>query len=249
MRYFLELSFDGTAYHGWQVQKNARGVQEVLTGALSTLLRFPAELTGAGRTDTGVHAEQMYCHFDTEFPIKENSDLIYHLNALLPHDVAVNQLIPVNEKAHARYDAISRTYHYRMHIKKDVFKINKSWFYPHSLKFDLMNEACIRLMDFEDFGCFSKSRTQTKTNLCKVMESVWTISDGEIQFHIRADRFLRNMVRAIVGTMIEIGRGDMDLKSFEEVILSGKRSQAGISVPAHGLYLSAVEYPESIFKI
>jgi tRNA pseudouridine38-40 synthase len=248
MRYFLEFSYDGSAYHGWQIQVNAITVQEVIQKALSTLLRNDIEVIGAGRTDTGVHALHMFCHFDTPESIPDLSSFTYHLNALLPKDIAAKKIREVNEKAHARFDAISRKYVYRIIQQKEAFLVNRAWLYPYSLDLNAMNEASERLKTFSDFSCFSKSGTQTKTNICKVTEATWIMQGSEIVFNIRADRFLRNMVRAIVGTMIDVGRGDMDLAAFEQVIKSGKRSEAGISVPAHALYLAEVEYPSNTFK-
>jgi len=248
MRYFLELSFDGTAYHGWQIQNNALTVQEVLNNALTTLLRKNIEVVGAGRTDTGVHAIMMMAHFDCQNKIKMLKDFIYHLNSLLPRDITVKQIMEVKAESHARFDAVSREYIYKIVRDKDPFLVNKAWLFPHFLDLKLMNKASEVLKSFEDFSCFSKSGTQTKTNLCNVVVAKWYKENETIIFKIKADRFLRNMVRAIVGTMIEIGKNDLDMKGFKKIILSGDRSMAGLSVPAHGLYLSAIEYPNKIFK-
>jgi len=248
MRYFLELSYDGTTYHGWQIQKNAITVQEVLNKSLSTLLRNNIEVMGAGRTDTGVHATMMVAHFDVEKDINGYKDFLYQLNSLLPKDVSANKIMEVKPEGHARFDAIRREYLYKIALKKDPFLINRAWTHLYPIDLNLMNEACNVLKTFNDFSCFAKSGTQTKTNICKIEEAVWYEENGIIIFRIKADRFLRNMVRAIVGTLLEIGKGEMDIEGLKKVIASNDRSQAGTSVPAHGLYLSKIEYPTNIFK-
>lgn len=248
MRYFLDLSFDGSAYHGWQIQANAVTVQEIVNQSLSTLLRTPIEVVGAGRTDTGVHALQLYCHFDSILPIENTETFLYHLNALLPKDIAANSLKEVGLESHARFSAVSRTYIYRIVFNKDPFNLNRAWFYPYHLDIDQMNKACEILKTFNDFSCFSKSNTQTKTNICHIIDAKWQIKNEVLEFSITADRFLRNMVRAIVGTMIEIGRHQLDLAGLEKIIISANRSEAGTSVPAHGLYLQRVNYPEHILN-
>lgn len=249
MRFFLEFSYDGSHYHGWQIQPNATTVQAVLQDALNTVLRTNIEVTGAGRTDTGVHALQMFCHFDLEEEPESGQQLVYQLNSILPKDIAVYNLYPVDAESHSRFDAIVRTYHYHINQRKDPFAVNRSWFLPDELDTDHMNEACEKLKTFSDFSCFAKTGTQTKTNICKITAAQWTrMEEGRLLFVISADRFLRNMVRAIVGTMVEVGRGKMDLSAFEEVIRSGDRSKAGLSVPAHGLYLAEVIYAEELLK-
>lgn len=248
MRYFLELSYAGEAYHGWQIQPNAISVQELLNNALSTVLRKEIEVTGAGRTDTGVHAIQMFCHFDFDNAIEDQGKFLYNLNSILPKDIAVHILRLVTDNSNARFDAVSRTYVYKLISRKDPFMLNRAWYFPFTLNIDKMNEACKILVKHKNFSCFSKSGTQVKTDKCEISLAEWKENGEEIQFTITADRFLRNMVRAIVGTMIEIGKTEMDLSTFEEVLLSGDRSKAGTSVPAHGLYLSKITYPESIFK-
>ncbi len=248
MRYFIELKFDGSNYHGWQIQNNAISVQEVLNQKLSTILRENIEVTGAGRTDTGVHANQMMAHFDVSKAIDDSENLLYQLNSILPKDISLLTMRLVKDEAHARFDALSRQYIYRITSRKDPFENGKAWFFPHKLNLDKMNSAGELLKTFTDFSCFSKSGTQTKTNDCKITEALWHQQDNLMIFTITADRFLRNMVRAIVGTMTEIGQGKLDNDGLEKIILSGDRSKAGLSVPAHGLYLNKIEYPESIYK-
>ena len=247
-RYFIQLNYKGTNYHGWQIQPNATTVQEVLTNAFSTILKENIEITGAGRTDTGVHASYFIAHFDSEKPnLHSDTKLIFKLNSFLPKDIAIQNIQKVNEEAHARFDAKNRTYHYYIHQQKDPFLIESSYFFPQKLNIDLMNKACELLYDFTDFTSFSKLHTDVKTNNCKIIEAIWTKEDYKLTFKIKADRFLRNMVRAIVGTLIDIGKNKITPEDFIEIIESKNRSHAGVSVPAHGLYLSNIEYDQSIF--
>ncbi|WP_262248935.1 tRNA pseudouridine(38-40) synthase TruA [Parapedobacter soli] len=245
-RYFLEIAFDGGAYHGWQVQANALTVQEVLDRALTTLLRQPTATVGCGRTDTGVHARQLFAHFDwvgTALPMDGRS-FIHRLNALLPHDIAAKRLIAVAPDAHARFDAVSRAYEYHAHLRKDPFLHGRSWLLRDVPDVQAMNEAAKLLYGYEDFSCFSKSNTQVHTNICRITHAEWRwVGTDRLVFHISANRFLRNMVRAIVGTLMEIGRGEQPPRHMHTVIQSKDRSVAGASVPACGLYLSAVAYP------
>lgn len=242
MRYFIELAYKGTNYHGWQYQPNASSVQETLNKALSTLLRKEIDVVGAGRTDAGVHAKQIFAHFDLE----ETIDIpfyIHKLNSFLPKDIAILNIHEVHEDAHARFDATKRTYEYHIHTKKNAFESNDSWYYLNNLNVDLMNEACKILFNYFDFECFSKIHTDVNTFNCKIYEAHWQQNGNHLVFTISADRFLRNMVRAIVGTMINIGLEKVTLQDFEKIIESKDRGQAGFSVPAHGLYLTRVEYP------
>lgn len=245
MRFFIELSYNGKAYHGWQDQPNAISVQEVLENALSTLLKEKITIVGAGRTDTGVHAIQMFAHFDTAktFSIEK---LIYNLNSFLPNDIAVQDVFKVNDDAHARFDAISRTYKYRISLGKNVFSFNNTYNFKKDLDLEKMNEASKILFEYSNFKCFSRSNTDVKTYNCNIMEAKWILQQDELVFTIKADRFLRNMVRAIVGTMIEIGTGKMKVEQLHNVIKSKDRSQAGASVPGQALYLTKIEYPKSI---
>lgn len=242
MRRFIQLSYDGAAYHGWQKQPNARSVQQTLQEALSTLLQTDIEVVGAGRTDAGVSARMMVAHFETSKAC-DNEQLVYKLNKLLPHDIAVQRIWEVPDEMHARFSATSRTYHYYIHTRKDPFVRQYSWLVAFPLDFARMNEAASRLPDFEDFTSFSKVNTDTKTNLCNVTEAHWT-QEGENtwRFTITANRFLRNMVRAIVGTLIEVGRGRMTVDEFCQVIEQKNRCSAGDSVPGHALFLVDVSY-------
>ena len=243
-RYFIELAYDGTNYHGWQVQQNAVSVQELLNKALSTLLRQPIDTIGCGRTDTGVHAEEYFAHFDME-TIDHRPWTVdtRGLNALLPHDIAIKRIIPVAPDAHARFDATLRSYEYHIHFEKDPFLNGHSWLLRDRPDLELMNKAAAIIMEYTDFSCFSKSNTQTKTNNCKIAKAGWVQTDKGIVFNISADRFLRNMVRAIVGTLIMVGKGEMQPEDIRGIIESKNRSNAGMSVPAWGLYLTEVKYP------
>ena len=245
LRYFIELSYNGKGYHGWQNQPNAISVQEVLERALSTLLNTPISIMGAGRTDAGVHASQMFAHFDT-VAVFNPQDLVFKLNSFLPNDIAVASIFLVKPESHARFHATSRTYLYRVAVRKNVFAFDASFYVKQVLDLDRMNAASKILLEYKDFQCFSKSKTDVKTYHCDIMKAEWLVKDGEIHFVIQANRFLRNMVRAIVGTLINIGLGKMDAAELHQIIASKNRSEAGFSVPAHGLYLTHIEYPEDI---
>ena len=252
MRYFIQLSYDGTGYHGWQVQPNGVSVQEVLQKALSTLLRQPTEVTGAGRTDAGVHASMMVAHFDwpaahegegcEEMPL-DCTQLTYKLNRLLPPDVAVQAVRPVGPEMHARFSATRRTYHYYIHTHKDPFLRGYSWQVNVPLDFALMNEAAQVLLEYSDFTSFSKTGTDVKTNICQLTEARWEqLKPDEWRFTVSANRFLRNMVRAIVGTLVEVGRHRMTISQMRHAIEAKDRQRAGESVPGHALYLTNIEY-------
>ncbi|MBE8722865.1 tRNA pseudouridine(38-40) synthase TruA [Sphingobacterium pedocola] len=244
-RFFLEIAYDGTAYHGWQMQPNAVSVQEKLDRALQTLLRERVETIGAGRTDTGVHAKQLYVHFDSgNAQLINNPDRFIHsLNAVLPFDISVSRLLEVPPESHARFDASERSYEYHIHFTKDPFLINKSWQLRDRPNVQRMNEAAKLLLGKKDFGCFSKSNTQVFTNICTITEAKWEEIAEKLVFCITADRFLRNMVRAIVGTLLEVGAKGQPISFIKEVLASQDRSRAGTSVPAHGLYLTQIKYP------
>ena len=242
MRFFITLSFDGTNYHGWQIQPNGDSVQQRLQEALSTLLRQPVEVVGAGRTDTGVHARMMVAHFDWEELI-DGKQLAYKLNKFLPQDIAVQEVRLVDEEKHARFSATSRTYHYFIHMRKDPFQQAYSWQVPFKLDFEKMNEAAKVLLEYKDFTSFSKVNTDTKTNLCDVKEAFWEeIAPDRWRFTITANRFLRNMVRAIVGTLVEVGRGRLSPEDVRRIIEAKDRCSAGESVPAKGLFLVDIKY-------
>jgi len=245
LRYFIELSYNGKGYHGWQNQPNAISVQQVLEEALSVLLQAKIETVGAGRTDAGVHATQMFAHFDLESEI-DTPNLVYKLNGFLPKDIAVHQIFKVKEDAHARFDAISRTYHYKISRVKNVFTFDLAYLYQLPLDVEKMNEACKILLEYRDFQCFSKSNTDVKTYNCNIVNANWKAKNNSLTFEITADRFLRNMVRAIVGTMIDIGLGKIEVEDLHDIIISKNRGEAGFSVPAHGLYLEEIMYPKSI---
>ena len=245
MRYFLELSYNGSAYHGWQNQPNATSVQEVIEKALSILLGDDIAIMGAGRTDAGVHAKQMFAHFNTNINFNI-TDLIFKLNSFLPIDIAIHNLFRVKAEAHTRFDALSRTYLYRITLKKNVFTFNNTYYVKQNLDIYKMNEASKILFEYKDFQCFSKSKTEVKTYYCDIMKAEWFFEDDELQFVIKANRFLRNMVRAIVGTIINIGLGKLSIEDLHTIIQSKNRSEAGFSVPAHALYLTNIEYPEDI---
>lgn len=243
-RFFLEIAYDGTLYHGWQIQNNAVSVQQRVNEALAKILRVEVETVGAGRTDTGVHAKQLYVHFDMEAGRITDEDRFLHaLNALLPSDIAARRLRLVHHDAHARFDALERSYEYHIHFEKDPFLIHKSWQLRDYPDVQRMNEAAAFLLGKHDFGCFSKSNTQVFTNICTVTRAQWVEDRGRMVFHVTADRFLRNMVRAIVGTLLDIGLKHKEASSIVAIIQSKDRAKAGTSVPAHGLYLTRVVYP------
>ena len=242
MRYFITFSYDGTAYHGWQIQPHSLSVQEELQKAMSILLRKPMEVVGAGRTDTGVHARKMVAHFDYDEEV-DCPQLVYKLNKLLPRDIAVQQVEPVAEDMHARFSAKSRTYHYYVHLDKNPFLRSYSWQVYGNPDFELMNRAAAVLMEYTDFTSFSKVNTDTKTNDCTITEAHWDrVGDGQWRFTITANRFLRNMVRAIVGTLMEVGRGRMTIEQLRNVVDAKDRCRAGDSVPGNALFLVDVKY-------
>jgi len=245
LRYFIELSYNGKDYHGWQNQPDAISVQEVLENALTIILKDKIAIVGAGRTDTGVHALQMFAHFDSEIVFNEE-ELVFKLNSFLPKDIAIHDIFKVKTETHARFDAVSRTYKYRVAFKKNAFNFESAYFFTKDLDLDKMNEAAKILFKYKDFQCFSKTNTDVKTYNCEIMEAEWQLIGDELHFTVKADRFLRNMVRAIVGTMINIGIGKMKISDLHAIIKSKDRSEAGYSVPAHALYLIEVEYPKDI---
>lgn len=247
-RYFIYLSFDGTNYHGWQIQPNGASVQETLMKALSTFLRREIEVVGAGRTDAGVHARLMVAHFDFDTEL-DGEVVTDKLNRLLPPDIAVYGVRRVKPEAHARFDATSRTYKYYIHTRKDPFRRGYSWRIFQPLDFERMNEAAQTLFDYTDFTSFSKLHTDVKTNNCRIYKAGWEREGDVWVFTIQADRFLRNMVRAIVGTLLEVGRGKLTVDGFRQVIEAKDRGRAGTSAPGHALYLVDVTYPEELFQL
>ncbi|QKJ63136.1 tRNA pseudouridine(38-40) synthase TruA [Flavobacterium sp. M31R6] len=241
MRYFIKLAYNGTHYHGWQYQPNAASVQETMNKAFSIILNTEINLMGAGRTDTGVHAKEMYAHFDLETPF-DIPNIIHKLNSFLPKDIVIYDVFPVADEAHTRFDATKRTYEYHINTFKDAFLQEQSWHFHQKLDLDLMNEAAKSLLNHTDFQSFSKVNTDVNTFDCSIFEAYWKQEDGKLIFTISANRFLRNMVRSIVGTLINIGLHKITLDDFETIIESKNRDKAGFSVPAHGLYLTKIEY-------
>lgn len=245
-RFFLQCCYKGTNYHGWQIQPNAISVQEVFEDALTKILRDKIAVVGAGRTDTGVHASFFVLHFDASSSDIDTSKLVYKLNSFLPIDIAVQRIWKVNEEAHARFCALSRTYKYFISTEKNPFNTEITYKYLKPLNLDKMNEAANVLFDYEDFTSFSRLHTDVRTNNCKIFQAKWTKENNQFVFTIKADRFLRNMVRAIVGTLLEVGRGKRSVDEFKKIIGSKDRGAAGASAPAQGLFLVDIEYLESI---
>lgn len=250
-RYFIELSYKGTNYNGWQVQDNTpHTIQQVLEEKLSMYLKEKIEITGCGRTDTGVHAKNYFAHFDyAGKEIIENKDqCLFKLNTILPNDIGVQNIFQVKDEAHARFDATSRTYHYFLHQKKKPFIEDQSWYQYGELDFVKMNKAAEILLNTIDFTSFSKLNTQVNNNNCKVTKAEWKkLNDNEWCFEITADRFLRNMVRAIVGTLILVGKNKISIDDFKKIIENKNRNEAGMSVPAHALFLVNIVYPKELF--
>lgn len=241
MRYFIEFSYNGQNYFGYQIQPNEISVQEELERALSTILKEEIKTTGAGRTDTGVHAKKMFAHFDTEQIIIEK--LPHQLNSFLPPDISVKRIFQVKDDFHARFNATFRTYEYYISLEKNPFTQNSSWqHWKRSLNVEKMNEACKILFEYEDFESFAKIGGDNKTNLCKIYNAEWEQKGSELKFTISANRFLRNMVRAIVGTMVEVGLGKIKPEDLRKIIEDKNRNSAGTSAPAHGLFLVDVGY-------
>lgn len=247
-RYFIEIAYNGKRYHGWQVQPNATSVQAVLNDCLTKILRSEISVVGAGRTDAGVHAKQLFAHFDVEKTIEDVVSFLNRLNSFLPKDISVQSLRKVGGEAHCRFDAVARTYEYWVTQHKNPFQQESACLLHKKLDVKAMNEAAQELFKFKDFSCFSKSDTQTKTNNCDIQKAMWEDKGEVLVFTIQADRFLRNMVRAIVGTLVEVGLGKISQSDFVKIIKSKDRSQAGTSVPAHGLYLVEVAYPNTIWN-
>lgn len=248
MRYFLEISYKGTQYHGWQLQPNALSVQEVLINSVSLILQEEVDIIGAGRTDAGVHATQMFAHFDSNICLPD--EFVYKLNSVLPDDIVIHQCFQVNKNAHARFDAVYRSYEYHIFLGRNPFFLETTWqLYQQTFDIEKMNTAASVLYDYTDFECFSKVQTDVKTFHCTIKNAEWKLDNNQLTFYITANRFLRNMVRAIVGTLLEVGLGKMSLEEFRSVIESKKRSNAGVSVPAKGLFLTEVKYKKDEIKV
>ncbi|WP_405608417.1 tRNA pseudouridine(38-40) synthase TruA [Polaribacter sp. Asnod1-A03] len=241
MRYFIELSYNGKNYHGWQIQPDVISVQEKLNKAVSTIFQEKIDVVGAGRTDTGVHASQMFAHFDLEKELK--GDIPHKLNSILPSDIVVYKVFAVDKEKHVRFDAISRSYEYKIWLGRNPFLLDFSWqIHSQNLNIDLMNEAAKLLLEYTDFQTFSKVKTDVYTFNCDVTKAFWKQEGQELTFYISANRFLRNMVRAIVGTLVDVGLGKITKEDFRKIIESKNRGNAGLSVPAKGLFLTKIQY-------
>ncbi len=247
MRYFIEIAYKGTEFHGWQIQPNAISIQEIIQKALLTLLGKKTSIIGAGRTDTGVHAKQIFAHFDTEQKLDEKN-FAYKLNAIIPKTILIRKVTQVIVEAHARFDAFARSYEYHILLEYNPFSFETSWQILNR-KFDVvkMNEAAKYLLQHTNFKAFSKLKTDVKTYDCSISNAKWIQSGNQLIFHITANRFLRNMVRAIVGTLLDVGEEKITVQDFEKIILNQNRNDAGVSVPAKGLFLTKVDYPARIF--
>ena len=240
-RYFLEVSYKGTNYSGFQSQKNANSVQAEVEKAFEILQKEKVILTGSSRTDAGVHALQNFFHFDFEKQL--HPQLIYKLNAILPDDIVLKTVIPVNADAHCRFDAISREYKYFIYRKKDPFLRDRAFYYPYKIDIDKLQEAARIVKGYQDFTSFSKRNTQVKTFICQIQQSEWVYENECLVYNIKANRFLRGMVRALTATMLKVGRGTIDMHEFRRIIEAKDCTQASFAVPPHGLFLIAVEYP------
>ena len=250
-RYFIELSYDGAAYCGWQRQPDAPTVQQALEKALSTLLRQDVEVVGAGRTDTGVNASYYVAHFDCESGVKDCAQLVYKLNLILPQDIAVKRVREVTPEAHARFDAVEREYTYYISQRKNPFRRFSAWQYYVQLDMERMNEAAATLLEYDDFTSFAKLNSNNKTNICHVVKAEWRRAEWDedlLIFTIRADRFLRNMIRAIVGTLVDVGRGRYTVEEFCDILHSRDLSRSSAGAPAQGLFLSDVKYSDEVYK-
>jgi len=247
LRFFIEIAYKGTNYHGWQIQPNADSIQENINKAFTTVLRTKIDVVGAGRTDTGVHAEQLFAHFDFE-NIFDLNQLKYKVNSILPNDIVINDIFEVKPDAHARFIASKRSYEYRIYLGRNPFEIETTWQLNNKkLNIDKMNEAAENLLTFSNFKCFSRTNTNVKTYNCDITRAEWVLDNKKLVFHISANRFLRNMVRAIVGTLINVGLGKTSIEDFKNIIKSEDRSNAGTSAPSQGLFLTKVKYPKNIY--
>lgn len=247
-RFFIQLSYDGTDFHGWQRQDNASSVQQEIESKLSIVLQQEIDLVGCGRTDTGVHASKYFAHFETEKPI-DQSELTYKLNCMLPPSIAIQQIFSVDNEAHARFDATARSYEYYVSTVKDPFRSKYVFEFKQALNIEEMNECAKYLLTVEDFGSFCKAGSDNKTTICNVTNAVWKQLENGYTFYITADRFLRNMVRAIVGTLLDVGQGKINRYDFVDIVKKGQRSEAGSSAPASGLFLTDIVYPKYIFEV
>jgi len=248
MRFFFEISYNGTHYHGWQNQKNAVGVQQVVEEALSKLLREEISIVGSGRTDTGVHCIQQFFHTDIEKEFN-STDLVHRLNAFLPKDIAIRNIYPVKNEAHARYDAYERSYQYKITRVKDPLLVGYAYYFFRNLDVPTMERASALLLGEHDFECFSKVKTDVNHFICNIKEASWNQKGDVMVFTITANRFLRGMVRAVVGTLLDVGSGKLTIRQFQEILKSKDRKKAGMNAPPEGLYLTQVKYHKSVFKL
>ena len=245
MRYFLEVAYKGTKYSGFQSQKNANTIQAEIQKAFKIIIKKEVELTGSSRTDAGVHAYQNYFHFDLESEL--SSQLVYNLNAILPTDIAIKDLLKVKDNAHCRFDAISREYNYHIYQKKDPFLTDKAFYFPYTLDIEAMQKAAVALKEYSDFTSFSKRNTQVRSFVCDIKESRWVVQDQCLIYNVKANRFLRGMVRALTATMLNLGRRKIDLATFRKIIEAKDCTLANFSAPAHGLFLTEVRFPDNYF--
>jgi tRNA pseudouridine38-40 synthase len=246
-RYFMEVAYDGAAFGGFQIQINQPTIQGAVEQAMATLYRVPISLTGASRTDAGVHALQNFFHFDSALDIQAKH--IYNLNAILQNAIVVKAIYEVPNDAHARFDALKRSYLYKLHTFKDPFLEGRSWFYPFPVNHQLLQEAANILLDYTNFESFSKKNTTVNTFECHITKAFWSLNAQGFAFHIDSNRFLRGMIRGLVGTMLQVGRGSITLEQWHEIIVSKDEQRVDFSTPAHGLYLTAIEYPHYFKKI
>ena len=246
MRYFLEVAYKGTNYSGFQSQKNANTIQAEIQKAFKIILKKELELTGSSRTDAGVHAYQNYFHFDLESDLSPR--LLYNLNAILPNDISVKNLLKVKDNAHCRFDAVSREYKYHIYQKKDPFLTDKALYFPYRLDIEAIQKAAVTIKEYSDFTSFSKRNTQVKSFVCEIQESKWIVEEGCLIYNVKANRFLRGMVRALTATMLNLGRGKMDITAFRKIIESKDCTLANFSAPAHGLFLTEVCFPANYFN-
>ena len=247
-RYFIKLAYNGSAFHGWQIQPNAVSVQDEIEKALKLILTQYINLVGCGRTDTGVHAKEYFAHFNTEIELSDKTKFLHRLNGILGNHIAIEDIFEVHPLLHSRFDAVSRNYHYYIHQKKNPFLTNTSYLYTYPIDVDLMNKAANLLLHYEDFKSFSKVKTEVNNFRCDIFEAQWTVKDEQLVFSISANRFLRNMVRAVVGTLLNVGRKRITIDEFCHIIESRNRSAAGQSVPGHALFLNKINYPENAFS-
>ena len=245
-RFFVEVAYKGNRYSGFQIQENSNSVQAEVEKAMSIFFRRPVSLTGSSRTDTAVHALQNFFHGDWEEIIPDEA--IYHINAILPDDIAIRNLFPVAPDAHCRFDASWREYQYKVYPKKDPFLRDRAFYFPYPVDRDRLVEAADMVMRYQDFSSFSKRNTQAKTSICTILESCWNWEDSSYEYSVRANRFLRGMVRGLVGTMLQAGRGKISIREFADIIEGGDNTRVDFSVPGHGLYLVRVNYPDGLIK-